>query len=190
MERDRYSHLLDAVPGGIAVFDIHRGAKVGLIYFNDEICKLTGYDSLEVAERGAYGVCQAIEADLERVNQQATEALRAGSSVILEFRTRKKTGELIYLRTRMAVEETSEQTLTAYVVYTDITMQKRAEQEISKEYSYLAAVEDSNLLRKCRANVTRNLIDNYTASEKMSITSMDSDYEHAVEHVCKCCVTQ
>ena len=188
-ERDKYSHLLDAVPGGIAVFNIIRGGAVTINYFNDEICKLTGYTREEILARGSEGVCQAIPEDMEMTKNVAGRAMNAKKPTEIEFRSRIKNGELRYFRARIAVEETSETALIVYIAYTDITVQKKAEAEITSEIAYLTSVRDNKLLAKCRANITRNIIDNYEGEENTDIFSNNSNYTEAIYHVAGLCTT-
>lgn len=188
-ERDKYSHLLDAVPGGIAVFNIIRGGAVTINYFNDEICKLTGYTREEILARGSEGVCQAIPEDMEMTKNVAGRAMNAKEPTEIEFRSRIKNGELRYFRARIAVEETSETALIVYIAYTDITVQKKAEAEITSEMAYLTSVRDNKLLAKCRANITRNIIDNYEGEENTDIFSNNSNYTEAIYHVAGLCTT-
>lgn len=164
LERDNYSHLLDTVPGGIVVFDLVRGTSVKFNYFNDEICKLTGYTREEILERGPSKVCEAIDEDLPYATERCKKAVLAKEPVDTEFRTRTKGGEIRYLRARLLIEETKDNELLAYAAYTDITMQKKAEEAIEAEMKNLSDTSGNGLVGRCRANVSRDIIDNYSGA--------------------------
>ncbi|MDD3369792.1 MAG: PAS domain-containing protein, partial [Lachnospiraceae bacterium] len=189
-ERDKYLHLLDAIPGGIAVFDIIRGGRVEINYFNDEICKLTGYTREEIQQNGAHRLCEAISEDWYAVNEKAKEAIVGSEPVEAEFRICKKGGEIRYLRARIAVEKVNEEKLLVYVAYIDITLQKQTESAITTEAAYLTTANDNNLLGKCRANVSRNMIEQYSANENMAITSSSTQYSDSIMFVASRCATK
>ena len=188
-ERDKYRQLLDTIPGGIAVFDLVRGTSVELSYFNDEICVMTGYSREEILSRGVEQVCEVIPEDSEKTHEQCARAVRENQPVEAVYRTRKKNGELRYFRVRLAIEETKENKLMAYAAYTDVTLQKQAEQAMAAEMQYLSEASGNGLMGRCRVNVTKNLVDNYTSDGRLLITSDNPKYSDAVHYVAELCMT-
>jgi len=183
IERDKYSHLLDTIPGGIAVFDLVKSTSVVFNYFNDEICHITGYTREEILQNGVEHVCEAIPEDLEMVQKEAVKSINAKRPAEITYRTRKKDGELRYLRARITIEETNENKLIAYVSYTDVTAQQQTEKAISAEMKYLSEAQDRSIVAKCRINVSKNIIDYYTGDEQSIITSDNPNYADAVEYL-------
>ncbi|MDD2980620.1 MAG: response regulator [Hespellia sp.] len=188
-ERDRYSHLLDAIPSGIAVFDIVRGKSVKVSYINDEICKISGFERAELAAMGCEEICRAIPEDLQRVSQTMREAVDSERPIEVEYRICRKDGEQRFLRMRVAVEHSGKEDLIVYVTYIDITLRKQAEQAIETAMAYLNEAQDKNLLGKCRANVTKNIIDNYSGDGRLLIAADDPLYSNTVEYVAALCTT-
>ena len=189
-ERDKYSHLLDAVPDGIAVFEIKRGKYASIHYFNDEISKMTGYSREEIQERGQKKLCEAVAEDWQRVDKRAREVIADGTPSEIEYRSLRKNGELRWLRARLSMEYVDEETVHAYVAYTDITMQKQAEFAIATETAYQASAQDINLLAKCRVNISKNLIEKYDQKDNLTTISENDCYTDSVQYIAGCCATE
>lgn len=76
------------------------------------------------------------------------------------------------------------------LIIQDATMQIQAQKAIETEYTYLSELQDEKLLAKCRINVTKNLIDTYTAHESMEAPVQSQIYSEAVEKITSLCATE
>ena len=147
-ERDRYSHLLDAIPGGIAVFRTVRGKPSEIQYINEELSDIVGYSRGELLARGAELLCEAIPEDREATIALARRAIDRAAPAIAEYRTQRKDGTIFYVQARMSMERLSADTVVTYVTYTDVTDRRRAQavlEENSAMYQLITQYTDINI---------------------------------------------
>ncbi|MEG2834354.1 MAG: PAS domain-containing protein, partial [Ruthenibacterium sp.] len=90
-------NLMDSVPGGIAIFKL--GAQIETLYFNNGICRLSGYTREEYMALFARDVSPAIfEEDRPRILAETEACLRARRALDLSLRIRPKKGKPIWIR--------------------------------------------------------------------------------------------
>ncbi|MEG2221843.1 MAG: response regulator [Oscillospiraceae bacterium] len=145
-EQERYALLLNATPGGIAVYEINECHRTRTLYFNNEICAITGYSREELSALGSRAICQAIEEDLPQVDGIIRAATQSRKPVEVEYRTRTKDGVLKYLQLRASVVAKGERVYRCHVVYTDITRLKETEEALrDKEAMYRLATDNAQV---------------------------------------------
>ncbi|MEG0910262.1 MAG: diguanylate cyclase [Ruthenibacterium sp.] len=90
-------NLMDNVPGGIAIFKL--GAQIETLYFNNGICRLSGYTREEYMALFAHDVSPAIfEEDRPRILAEVKACLRAHRALDLSLRICPKKGKPIWIR--------------------------------------------------------------------------------------------
>ncbi|MDD3278607.1 MAG: response regulator [Lachnospiraceae bacterium] len=75
-------------------------------------------------------------------------------------------------------------------VMIDVTMQERARQAIASELSFLENARGNSLLGKCRANVSKDRVDNYSGETSLLITAENPVYSVAVHNIENLCATR
>lgn len=188
-EKDKYQHLLDVLPVGIASFDIINHTTASVSYLNEAISTISGYSREELLSHDFDKICEAIAEDKPQVVQKAYEILSKHTTGEVEYSTRTKNGELRSLRSILTAEKTGEEQSTVYVAFMDITMEKQAQSAINTEFEYLKGVQGKNLLGRCRANVSKNFVDNYSADEKITIDKNTMSYTAVMAQIADSCIS-
>lgn len=71
---------------------------------------------------------------------------------------------------------------------TNITEFKEAQRKYEREMRFLDEIHGEKLLGKCRANVSKNLVDNYSGNDNLIITDKSYVYCDAVNNIASLCV--
>lgn len=188
-EKDKYQHLLDVLPLGIASFEITKKKNVTTTYINEALSVLTGYSHEELLANGFDKVCEAVEEDKAKIMEKASFIMSEHTTGEIEYRTKTKQGEIRNIRSKIATEKTGKDKTTVYVAFMDITMEKQAQSAINTEFEYLKGVQGKNLLGRCRANVSKDFVDNYSADEKLTIDKNTLSYTAVMTQIAENCVS-
>ncbi len=90
--------LVDAIPGGVAAYELVDGERFRLLFASDGVAELTGRTPEEymrrVNEEGIYGISPN---DEERVMPVILDTIRAGNDVDMNFRVQHKDGQMIWV---------------------------------------------------------------------------------------------
>lgn len=132
---ERAGGWLNAIPGGVAVFSTDCGGDYKLLYFNDEVCAISGFTREEIAAGDPRDVCRAVEEDAGRLSTLIQEALLTGKRNKGVYRTKTKAGELKYLQASAGVVQKKGGAQEIYMIYADITEheQQRIDAELQSE---------------------------------------------------------
>ncbi|MFA6624364.1 MAG: PAS domain-containing protein, partial [Bacilli bacterium] len=72
----------------------------------------------------------------------------------------------------------------------DVTKEKRAEQHFREELEYSSATQSENLIVKTRCNLTKNILESYSAKEDASLSKSGIPYTKATENLFSRCYTK
>lgn len=116
--------LLNAIPGGVAVFSVEPNETPKLLYINDEICNLSGFARDEIETGNPLDVCRAIREDSSKALEAIKEAASSRKRVNTVYRSLTKTGQLKYIQLSVSIAAQADQSVRIYAVYNDVTEQQ------------------------------------------------------------------
>ena len=162
-----YETLLGTIPEGFAIFKTLLNFKTKILYFNDEICNITGYTREEIIKRGRKLLCASIPEDFDKVNSIAMKAYANQEKIETTYRTKTKEGNIKYLKLRLTVVNEGNDIAYSYASYTDITEEvkeeerkKELENKLEEEIKYLEAFQSEDLISKIKVNLTKGIVEN------------------------------
>ncbi len=132
--------LLNAMPGGVAVYLSKPNEALKLLYFNDEICKISGFTRKETEQRNPIDICCAIDEDASNALNAVREATASGKRANTIYRTETKSGQIKYIQLSISVSAQENLGTTVYAIYNDITELERVENKLQKAQDELTAL--------------------------------------------------
>lgn len=126
-KKDNYQNLLDAIPGGIAVYRSLSVEQTELVYFNDELCAITGYSTEEIRSLEVNQICMAIPEDIPLIIKSMREQLSIGNYMRSQRRVLCKGGCIKWVSVQAHRLHDEEGDDSLYCIFTDITEQKKTE---------------------------------------------------------------
>lgn len=174
----------------VGVYEVLLDDNFSLLYGNDRYYKIHGYTKEEMAELLQNKCSRYIHPDdLPNVyDLLRTAALGSRIELIMRIITRDKAVKYIFMS---AVAEKSNGQCILRGTVTDLTEQKFLEVDLTdiklkekkfkEEIQYQEAVQGDNLVAKIRANISKDIIENYVADEWAAISKAGEPYSQAVE---------
>ncbi len=146
--RQEMEHLVNSIPGGIAVYNVTD--TLTPFFCSEGVAALSGYTKEEYqALRGNDAFRAVYEEDRERVRAAVLSAVRNGEPVEISYRILHKDGRLVWLhlngRRMGALTDTS----TFYAVFTGMSAESKLYQSLANEAAdgiYVIGREDYSLL--------------------------------------------
>ena len=146
--RQEMEHLVNSIPGGIAVYNVTD--TLTPFFCSEGVAALSGYTKEEYqALRGNDTFRAVYEEDRERVRAAVLSAVRSGEPVEISYRILHKDGRLVWLhlngRRMGALTDTS----TFYAVFTGMSAESKLYQSLANEAAdgiYVIGREDYSLL--------------------------------------------
>ncbi|NLU23597.1 MAG: response regulator [Clostridiales bacterium] len=141
-----YQALVNAVPGGIAQYEIRDG-KVLTRYFSDGICELTGYSREEREQMNRRDVMSTTAAeDTPVVALAIQKAVANRENLNLTYRIRTKSGSLRWVHLSAAYSAGARGECLYQAVFTDVDKLKRIEQQLQEnQLRYEVAIKSSGI---------------------------------------------
>lgn len=192
--------LIDQMPAGIIILKLGKAFEV--TYFSPGYVSMMNYTSDEVAHLLGQDALQfVVPEDRELTRQTILGKVKAGGSVLTEYRKRTRTGEVLWVRLRGQVVGKYEDDLLLQCVLMDCTDEKKMEadlirkermaiQELEKakrvfeeEMQYQEATQSDKLLVKVRSNITRNVVESYIAPKNVGISADNMPYDIGSENL-------
>lgn len=123
--------LIETVPGGIAIYDVHQGAIIDIPYFNDAICNIYHYSRKEYEEIIHSDIMHLIyPEDRTGVASYLENAFSNGVAIHCSYRILQKEGTYAWVRLNATKFKEEKGHLIYHAVVLDITEEKRAEERI------------------------------------------------------------
>ncbi|MDD4849073.1 MAG: response regulator [Gemmiger sp.] len=142
---DSYKSLVNAVPGGIALYEVRDG-RVLTHFFSDGMCALTGYTRAERSQfnnRDAFTL--TYPEDRPTVDAAIKQALATGGDINLTYRILTKSGQPRWVQLR-ATHSLVGETHLFHAVFNDVENTKRIEQELREnQLRYQIAIKSSGI---------------------------------------------
>lgn len=124
-EQEINRNLMNAIPGGVAVFSSYADDTHALLYCNDEVCRISGFTREEIEGGNPFDICKAIDEDAPKISVLIQESILTGKQTKAIYRTKTKAGEIKYIQVSASVVMRDPTTQYTYVIYNDITEQEQ-----------------------------------------------------------------
>jgi PAS domain S-box-containing protein len=157
---ERFSNMAESIQEGLAI--VENGE---LVYFNNRVCDILGCSREELPQFSNFDFIDP--QDRERVRHIAEKARTTGCMpTTLEYWIVRKDGTRRCVQNRYTVKEWSDGLISRYVVTSDITERKKAEEALQQERERLARIIMTSPIVICSiaADGTANFI-NKTGEE-------------------------
>lgn len=143
---DNYHSLINAVPGGIAQYELKDG-KILTRYFSDGICEFTGMTRAEREEKCNDDILPfAYEEDRPAIKAAMEHAYATHEDLNLTYRICNKDGGTRWIKLRAAYSEGPEGECLYHAVFTDIDKLKEIEQKLQEnKLRYEVAIKNSGI---------------------------------------------
>lgn len=129
MENEKLEDILNAIPGGVAVYRI--SDRIETVYFSDGVPELTGYSVAEYRELCKRDAAEQIyREDVKMVLDKLDEILHSHGIADVEFRKQHRNGQIVWVRMQMKwIGEEAGKPLI-HTVFHNISDLKQTKQEL------------------------------------------------------------
>lgn len=131
---ERYRRMADNIRDGLTIIEQGR-----VVYVNDRLCEILGYPRQELLKMSSLDI--AAPEEKERLQRIIEEARTSGNAPqMLEFWIVRQDGTRRYIQNRYSLSRRGNEIIGRYVVTTDITERKQAEEALQRRLRELTII--------------------------------------------------
>ncbi len=125
--------ILNSIPVGVVRFALDE--DLSLLYVNNAFYEICGYSRDDLPCKSGTDILEklVVSEDIALIFKDASEQLKDGRNVKLEYRIISREGRILWIRMHATNIVTSEQTDILQCTFTDITKEKALQQQIQME---------------------------------------------------------
>lgn len=159
-----FQTLVRKLPGGVAVFRIEKGGSIIPEYLSDGYAVLSGMTMEELWEAYGENAMAAVHPDdVEQLNAEIASFLASGEEHHeYSYRIQRGDGSYIWIKNTVSMLQRGESEVTLYASYHDITMERREQEQLRRQYKELILqhyrTPGPNALIVGHCNITRDQI--------------------------------
>ncbi|MEG0354702.1 MAG: response regulator [Lachnospiraceae bacterium] len=204
----KYQALVESIPGGVGIYKMSEPPTI--LYFNDkvaELCGLTREEYQHIADVDAMAVIHP--EDREGLAQEISQAVMEKRNMRYEYRLLVKDQGFIWINGSGAQMGTEDGYALYCIVFMNVDKEKKRELELrvkqeqleavlkhnaehtnvmeeryNGELAYKSALKADNLLATIRANVTKDIIEEYEMIKSISDNKyIGTSFRACIEHI-------